>query len=93
MPNDFQIFILATLAILDVAFTTRILRLGGSEMHPVMVWAQAAFSNGWGVVKYGVTVSAAIAWHDRPGLLWAAIAVMAVVVASNWRIMRGMRGA
>ncbi len=93
MPSDLQIFILAALAILDIAFTNGILKLGGSELFAPMRWAQATLDGGWGVLKYGATVWAAIAWAESPMLLWLAIAVMVFVTGRNWHILQRMRRA
>ncbi len=89
--ESFLIWLLAALAILDIAFTTKILRLGGTELWPPMVWAQATFSNGWGAIKYGLTVGAALLWGDQPLLLVVAIVIMTYVVWRNYKILKSMK--
>lgn len=91
-----SLLILAGLQIWDVALTTRILRAGGREMNGLMAAVIAVAGTGWGAVKYGAGMAAAI-WAAATGhgwMIWVFIAVMAAVVDHNlteWHKMRGRR--
>lgn len=83
--TGFSLFILAALQIWDIWLTTKIMRAGGRELNGLMASLMAAVGNGWGAVKYGVGMAAAL-WAAASGhgwIIWPIIAVMAMVVDRN----------
>lgn len=81
-------FMVAALAIFDLMYTTRILRLGGSELNKIMVWVMAAFGNSWSAVKYGVTMGAVASANDIA--LYGGVIVMGYVVYRNRNVYLSM---
>ena len=61
------------------------MRAGGRELNGLMASLMAAVGNGWGAVKYGVGMAAAL-WAAASGhgwIIWIAIFVMAAEVDHN----------
>lgn len=86
------VFMLLQLA--DVWTTTQALKTGATEGNPVIAWVMARTGKAWPLVKLSLAVGGAYLLFAE-GLLWAIwvlCAVYAIVVYSNWQIVKDRRG-
>lgn len=87
-------FVFIILQVADVWTTTQALKRGATEANPVIAWVMARTGKAWPVVKLALAVGGAyLLWLD--GLLWAIwllCGLYAIVVYSNWQILKDRRG-